>query len=64
MAWTIQSVEKDSVIILGAVADHETWIWHAFFGMPEWCNGLNVLQRSPLMTRITLCEGQGPHVEF
>jgi hypothetical protein len=54
--------KKGSTIILEAVADHETWIWHAFFGMPGSCNDINVLQRSPLMTRIALREG--PKVEF
>ena len=34
---------KDSTIILKAVADYETWIWHAFFGMTGSCNDLNVL---------------------
>jgi hypothetical protein len=57
---------KDSTIILEAVADHETWFWHAFFGMPGSRNDINVLQRSPLMTRIALREGPGPGplVEF
>jgi hypothetical protein len=54
--------KKDSTIILEAVADYETWIWHAFFGMPGSCNDINVLQRSPLMTRIAM--GQTPPVEF
>jgi hypothetical protein len=54
--------KKDDTIILEVVADHETWIWYAFFGMPGSCNDINVLQRSPLMTRITLRED--PLVEF
>jgi hypothetical protein len=54
--------KKDATIILEAVADEETWIWHAFFGMPGSCNDINVIQRSPLMTRIALREG--PQVEF
>jgi hypothetical protein len=54
--------KKDFTIILEAVADHETWIWHAFFGMPGSCNDNNVIQRSPLVTRIALREG--PQVEF
>jgi hypothetical protein len=54
--------KKDATIILEAVADQETWIWHAFFGMPGSCNAINVIQRSPLMTRIALREG--PQVEF
>jgi hypothetical protein len=49
--------KKDVTIILEAVADHETWIWHAFFGTSGSCNDINVLQRSPLMTRLALREG-------
>jgi hypothetical protein len=54
--------KKDSTIILEAVVDHEIWIWHAFFGMPGSCNGINVLQQSLLMNKIALCEGL--HVDF
>jgi hypothetical protein len=54
--------KKDSTIILEAVAGHETWIWHASFGMPGSWNDINVFQRSPLMTHISLNEG--PQVEF
>jgi hypothetical protein len=54
--------KKDSAIIREAVADHETWIWHAVFGMSGSCNDINVLQRSPLMTWIAM--GEGPPVEF
>jgi hypothetical protein len=54
--------KKDSTIILEAVADYETWIWHAFFGMPGSCNDINVLQRSPLMTRIA--NGETPRMQF
>jgi hypothetical protein len=38
--------KKDATIFFEAVADHETWIWHEFFGMIESCNDINVLQRS------------------
>ena len=53
-AWhgQFQGHKKSSTIILEAVADHETWFWHAFFGMPGSCNDINVLQRSPLMNKI------------
>jgi hypothetical protein len=37
-------------------------IWHAFFGMPGSCNNINVLQWSPLMTRLAMREGSS--VEF
>ncbi|XP_071677217.1 uncharacterized protein [Lolium perenne] len=46
-------------IILEAVADHELWIWHAFFGMVGTNNDINVLQRSPVSR---LAEGQAPAV--
>jgi hypothetical protein len=49
--------KKDPTIILEAVANHETWIWHAFFGMLGSCNDISVLQRSPLMRRLALHEG-------
>lgn len=44
--------KKDSIIILEGVANQETWIWHAFFGMSGSCNDSNVLQRSPLFARL------------
>uniref|UniRef100_A0A453J9J7 Uncharacterized protein n=1 Tax=Aegilops tauschii subsp. strangulata TaxID=200361 RepID=A0A453J9J7_AEGTS len=44
--------KKGSTIILEAVADQETWIWHAFFGMPGSLNDINVVNRSPLMNKI------------
>jgi hypothetical protein len=63
-AWhgQFKGYKKDPTIVLEAVTDHETWIWHAFFGMPGSCNDINVLQRSALMTRLAMREG--PSVEF
>jgi hypothetical protein len=63
-AWhgQFKGYKKDPTIVLEAVADHETWIWHAFFGMLGSYNDINVLQRSPLMTRLAMREG--PSVEF
>ncbi|KAK1697482.1 hypothetical protein QYE76_014179 [Lolium multiflorum] len=63
-AWhgQFKGYKKDATIVLEAVADQETWIWHAFFGMSGSCNDINVLQRSPLMTRLAMREG--PLVEF
>ncbi|XP_024199994.1 uncharacterized protein LOC112203230 [Rosa chinensis] len=40
-------------IILEAVASYDTWIWHAFFGMPGSCNDLNVLAKSLLFDELT-----------
>ena len=54
--------KKDSTIILEAVADYETWIWRAFFGLAGTLNDINVVQRSPLMSRIAL--GDTPPVQF
>jgi hypothetical protein len=41
---------KQSTMILEAVATHDLWIWHAYFGMPGSCNDINVLQRSPVFS--------------
>ncbi|XP_024179183.1 putative nuclease HARBI1 [Rosa chinensis] len=49
-------------IILEAVASYDTWIWHAFFGMPGSCNDLNVLAKSPLFDDVTT--GRAPRVQF
>ena len=54
--------KKGSTIILEAVADQETWIWHAFFGMPGSLNDINVVNRSPLMHKIA--DGELPPVQF
>jgi hypothetical protein len=64
VAWhgQFKGAKKDTVITLEAVADQETWFWHCFFGMPGSCNDINVLHRSPLMTRIARREG--PPVQF
>jgi hypothetical protein len=64
VAWhgQFKDHKRDNTIILEVVADHDTCIWHAFFWMSGSCSDINVLQRSPLMTRIAL--NKGPHVEF
>ncbi|KAK1680480.1 hypothetical protein QYE76_041328 [Lolium multiflorum] len=49
-------------VILEAVASHDTWIWHSFFGMARSHNDINVLQRSPVFDR--LAYDQSPHVDF
>jgi hypothetical protein len=43
---------KEPTIILEAVASTDLWTWHAFFGLPESNNDINVLNRSPLFDRI------------
>ena len=54
--------EKGPTIILEAVASYDTWIWHAFFGLPGTLNDLNVLDRSPLFKNIQ--DGIAPSVKF
>ena len=49
-------------MVLEAVADHELWIWHAFFGMAGSHNDINVLQRSPVFAK--LVEGHAPPVNY
>ncbi|XP_062028623.1 uncharacterized protein LOC133744545 [Rosa rugosa] len=49
-------------IILEAVASYDTWIWHAFFGMPGACNDLNVLAKSLLFNELTA--GRAPLIQF
>ncbi|XP_020175975.1 uncharacterized protein [Aegilops tauschii subsp. strangulata] len=47
---------REATIILEAVASHDLWIWHAFFGMSGYHIDINVLQRSPIFRR--LCNGE------
>jgi hypothetical protein len=49
-------------MILEAVASHDLWIWHAYFGLPGSCNDINVLQRSAVFS--AYARGETPPVEF
>lgn len=53
---------KKPTIILEAVASHDLWVWHAFFGMPGSCNDINVLHRSPVFNNLS--SGHAPEVNF
>ncbi|KAI4974110.1 hypothetical protein ZWY2020_046845 [Hordeum vulgare] len=53
---------NEPTMILEAVASQELWIWHAYFGLPGSLNDINVLQRSPVFTK--LVEGQTPPVNY
>jgi hypothetical protein len=57
MAWTVPKVQKNIAQSFLKLVDHETWIWHAFFGIFGSYNDISVLQRLPLMTHIALGEG-------
>ncbi|CAA7015230.1 unnamed protein product [Microthlaspi erraticum] len=49
-------------IVLEAVASHDLWIWHAFFGCPGTLNDINVLDRSPVFDDIL--QGRAPPVSY
>ncbi|XP_024013385.1 uncharacterized protein LOC112087748 [Eutrema salsugineum] len=49
-------------IVLEAVASHDLWIWHAFFGPPGTLNDINVLKRSPVFDDIL--QGRAPKVKY
>lgn len=63
-AWHGQYVGKGKTptMILEAVASHDLWIWHAYFGLPGALNDINVLDRSPVFS--ALAAGTAPDVEF
>jgi hypothetical protein len=49
-------------VVLEAVAIHDLWIWHSFFGRPVTHNDINVLQCSNVFAK--LVEGHAPPVNF
>jgi hypothetical protein len=53
---------KHPTIILEAVATHDRWIWHAFFGVTGSNNDINVLNQCPLF--IDVIRGRTPEVSF
>ncbi|KAI5324329.1 hypothetical protein L3X38_033402 [Prunus dulcis] len=44
------------------MASYDTWIWHAFFGVPGSNNDINILARSPLFNYVV--HGVAPDVEY
>jgi hypothetical protein len=56
VAWQGQFQDKDKnrSIILEAIADQSSWIWHAFFGLPGSNNDINVLDRYIVMPLLLL----------
>jgi hypothetical protein len=59
---TYSGKEKEPTVVLEAVASHDLWIWHAFFGLPGTLNDINILDRSPLFQRAQ--DGTGPSVSY
>lgn len=57
-----QGHTREATIILEAVASHNLWIWHAFFGIPGSHNDINVLQRSSVFKK--LCNGELPPCNY
>ncbi|XP_020262216.1 uncharacterized protein LOC109838163 [Asparagus officinalis] len=51
-----------ATVILEAVASYDLWIWHAFLGLPDSLNNINVLDRSPVFDDIE--SGEAPRVNF
>ncbi|XP_039682912.1 uncharacterized protein [Medicago truncatula] len=51
-----------TTVILEAVASHDLWIWHAFFGCPGTLNDINVLDRSPVFDDVE--QGKTPRVNY
>ena len=49
-------------IVLEAVASYDLWIWHAFFGVANSNNNINVLDHSPVFDE--LLEGNAPEVNY
>jgi hypothetical protein len=44
---------REPTIILEAVVSNDLWIWHAFFGLPESHNDINVLERLFIFSELT-----------
>ncbi|XP_074556855.1 protein ANTAGONIST OF LIKE HETEROCHROMATIN PROTEIN 1-like [Curcuma longa] len=49
-------------IVLEAVASHDLWIWHAFFGVAGSRNDINVLYESPIFNNVL--QGNTPEINF
>ncbi|XP_066166005.1 protein ALP1-like [Oryza sativa Japonica Group] len=65
VAWKGQYTRGDHgvpTVMLEAVASHDLWIWHAFFGVAGSNNDINVLNQSSLFTAQR--QGIAPDVHF
>jgi hypothetical protein len=49
---------RDPTIVLEAIASHDLWIWHCFFGLLGSLSDISVLHRSHLFAK--LANGEAP----
>jgi hypothetical protein len=57
-----QGDQKVPMMILEAIASHDLWIWHAFFGVVGSNNDINILNKSTLS--IDELKGHAPRVPY
>src|ERR1044072_9286250 len=65
VAWKGQYCRGDHgkpIIMLEAVASHDLWIWHAFFGIAGSNNDINVLNQSHVFADVL--NGVAPRVQY
>ncbi|XP_042404845.1 uncharacterized protein LOC121995074 [Zingiber officinale] len=64
VAWKGQFTRRHGspTIVLEAVASHDLWIWHAFFGVAGSRNDINVLYESPIFNNVL--QGNMPEINF
>ncbi|XP_070666798.1 uncharacterized protein [Malus domestica] len=53
---------RKPTVVLEAVASYDTWIWHAFFGVPGSQNNITIFGRSPLFNNLT--KGKAPQLDY
>lgn len=53
-AWSGQYSGKEGTptLVLEAIADDRTWIWHSFFGSPGSNNDININDRSSMWIKV------------
>lgn len=64
VAWKGQFTwrHRSPTLVLEAVASHDLWIWHAFFGVVGSRNDINVLYESPIFNNVL--QGNEPEINF
>ena len=62
MAKSLWDRKEAKSIILEAVASFDTWIWHAFLGVPGAQNDLNIFAQSSVFNDVL--QGKAPKVTY